>query len=260
MSPVDLTNQEWDTINAGLFDCGPITDRVIVGPYVEWISGFEFQQVGCVRLSRVCLYDAANDVRNAHYALGQAIAVRKYFGDRSKSERDNDAVLADVRSRFYADYVPLLLWSAGEHTCTALVHLFDLDKAFKKYGQGHDPRVHRVRKLFEGEQPGNNVTKALIAFDDSQAREKVAKYRNNWVHNKPPRVESLLYNPPRVSGVTQIGNLPMMAVGYESDPDYMWNDLIAMLNKSLGDIAEFLNAAQDEWEVKYKPLAEAGWP
>src|SRR5260221_21500 len=55
----------------------------------------------------------------------------------------------------------------------------------------------RLLSLLKTHAPSNAITNATEVFDTSDARQRAWDYRDEWVHDKPPRVETILYNPPR---------------------------------------------------------------
>jgi hypothetical protein len=253
---VDLSNEEWGAINATLPNVYPLCDRIRQWDRMEHISSTDLNLLSRVRLSQVCFRDAGTFLNNAEYALGQAIAVRKYFMDRSSKQQDNNHVLADLRSRFYADYVPLLLYSAAEHGRRGIVEIFELAPQLSTTS-GKYP-LKKTVTVMTTSYSNSFITKALIDFDNSQARRDSWKYRDAWVHNKPPRVESILYDPPRKDFVAKKGNsdLPWggAVIGGQVSPDYTWEQLVKLLGDALTDTMKFIENCADEWERLYSQL------
>lgn len=250
MSPVALSNEEWAEINADLPNVEFVCNRILTWPPVDQISLFEFTPdlASRLRLSNVCFRDAAHNVRNARYALGQAVAVRKYYLARRKAERDNDHLSADVYSRFYADYVPLLLYSASDHTFAGLLELLGQRKSCEKKN-GELKTGDSLLKCSHATLAGKGaISNALSIFVQSSARQDIWNYRKKWVHNKPPRVESVFYNPPRHDLIWKMGEITMSTGGVRYSPDYTWEGLIDKLKAALSDTATILNFCADEWE------------
>jgi hypothetical protein len=177
--------------------------------------------------------------------------VRNYYLDKSTTANDNDHMLADLRSRFYADYVPLLLHATWEHARVGLLELFNLKDTVKDI-RPKSFALRQTRKAFELHQPQSPITKALLDFENSDARNSVQRYRDDWVHDKPPRVESIFYNPPRESYVRfkdETFPWDSALIGAElPPPDYSWDILVIMLKDALRPTIAFLTACADEWE------------
>lgn len=260
MSSVHLTPEEWHKINAILPDVSDLCSRIRVWPYMEYIPlnrvGFDVDKLKRVRVSQVCFRDAANYLDNARYALGQAVAVRKSFMAESKNEKDSHHVLADLRSRFYADYVALLLYSTAEHACTGIEKMLGLTlKSVPK----PDYKLKRVANALKNRYPNEPITTAAEKFDGSPEREAIWKYRNDWVHNKPKRVETVLYDPPRQDFVLKnMGSWEMSLIGAKVGFDYTWEGLVSLLQSTLQETADFLGACATAWEHLYQGVNDEG--
>lgn len=255
---VYLTREEWDSVNTILPDVTFVCNRINgEWPYMDWISARDMDLLSRLRLAQVCFRDSSMTLRNARYALGHAVGVRKYYLDRSSESHDTSHVLADVYSRFYADYVALLLWSTGEHLLSGLRDLFGkTENAVDKYRKNKEgkrsARVTGVRRLFDTELASYPITEVIRLFDESIVRREIWKYRNDWVHNKPPRVETILHNLPRMDFI--LDDFPGKAalLGVSVPPDYLWNDLIEKLKVALVATAITLDFSSREWEREYE--------
>lgn len=244
-----LTREEWDEINASLPDVSSLCNRIRLWPFMEFLIDFNHNRLHQKRLSQVCFRDSANYLYNARYALGQAIGMRRHYLSRSQKERDENHVLADVRSRFFADYVPLLLYSSGEHARIGVLELLELKAEVHKYKGGY--ALEKTRKMLDALKPNTAFTKAIQQFDDSEARKHTWGYRNDWVHNAPQRVETVIYNPPRQSFVEPPNkDMPYSTawMGVETPFDFTWADFITLLQEGISATADFLTACADEWE------------
>lgn len=245
--PVPLSDKEWAKINADLPDVEFVCGRIVRWKRADYVSVSDAEITSALRKSNVCFRDAAYTLNSARYALGQAIGVRQYFMSKSQTNHDTDHAMADIRSRFYADYMPLLLIASAEHTFAGLQYLFDL-KISDKISSRFKPVLDALSK----QHPGHNMVSFLTSYGKSSVREKMRKYRNDWVHNKPPIVESILYNSPRHDFRHDEGDWKMFAVGVHIKPDYTWDGLIALLKVTTQETAVLLEKCADEWEKKYQ--------
>lgn len=216
---------------------------------MEYLRGGDLEKVGRLRISQACFRNAANFLDNARYALGQAIGVRKYFLDNSEAERDENHVLGDLRSRFYADYVALLLYSTAEHTRLGILEMLGL----KTVTAADRSRIYALKKTLnalEAHVPDHPITTATKIFDASGARHKAWNYRNAWVHDQPKRVESILYNPPRQSFVVRDGSgFDYSLIGATTSFDYTWDELVELFQEALHATKDFLEVCGNEWEA-----------
>lgn len=248
MSPVPLSDKEWHKINASLPDVSILCKKIHSLPQMEWLSTNDSEITSQLRLSYVCFYDASRFLQNARYALGQSIAIRRYFKGLSTQENDNNHAFSDIRSRFYADYVALLLYSTAEHTRTGIVKLFSLNLSQVTGRYNLLKTLNALEELF----PNDPITIATKRFDDSPERLSVWKYRDDWVHGKPQRVETILYDPPRTDYIDNtFHSLPITLMGAESKFDLTWEELIDMLKIGLVHTSDFLNVCADQWYELY---------
>lgn len=253
MTLIPLSDLEWDAINNTLPSVNFINEIIITWPYMEDIVRNDINLVKCLRLSQVRFRDAWENIRRARYALGQAIAVRKFYMDKIESLRDNYHALADLNSRFYADYVPLLLFASVEHARVGILDLFDFKSAFASYKGPSTYKLRKTLSFFNTQLPNSEIVTAISRFDQSRARQDIWEYRDKWFHHKPMRIESIFYNPPYEDFVMTLDPWQMAAIGAKKTPnyDYSWDDFIEKLKDALEDTARFTYACVYEWDKKY---------
>ncbi len=255
MSPVPLTSGEWDEINASLPEVSDLCNRIRLWLRMEYISASNLDQLSRVRLSQVCFRDAANCLDNARYALGQAIGVRKHFLSQSTGELDSNRILADLRSRFYADYVSLLLYSTAEHTRFGILEMLGLKTLIQNYPGKY--KLAKTLNALEALHSGNPITAATRVFDASDERHRTWAYRDKWVHDQPMRVETVLYTPPRRDFVRRKDKdwpWDMALMGAKAPFDFTWEELISLLKSALQVTADFLSVCSTEWESFYSQI------
>ncbi len=240
-----LSDEERKNIRANLPDVNLVCNRILQWKKVDWIVVPDSSLTKKLRLSNVKFRDAAHCALNAYYSLREAIATRQYYFSLSKEIHDEYHFLSDTRSRFYADYVPLLLVAASEHILTGLLKLFPLQLGEGKY------RLKRILNAFKKYESKNNITDVLQNFDSSQVRKKILEYRDDWVHNKPPMVESFLYNPPLDDYSINLGDTTFFGFDVTPPEDYKWDELIELLKEGLHEIAILIQKSADEWERIY---------
>ena len=234
-----------------------VISRIANFPYHDWISSNplkdpEFQELERIRLARVCLHDAAEDIRGAGYALKQTVDVKNDYLAQADSQESNRELiaLAHYFGRFYADYVPLLLYSSAKDALDAIYTLYGLNLK-NDSGTALKWLLGTHKSLLP-----TTFVEALEAFEVSKERGQTWEYRNGWVHNKAPRIETPLYDPPRDSGIRKIGPWPMAGFGMTVKPRYTWSEWIEILSQALSDTAALLNACADVWEARFSEYQE----
>jgi hypothetical protein len=238
-------------------DTSAVINRIANFPVHDWISSNplkdpEFEELERIRLSRVCLHDAAEDIRGAGYALKQAVDVKNDYLAQTDSEQSNRELvaLAYYFGRFYADYVPLLLYSSAKDALDAIYYLFNWETK-NETGKALKWLLGDYRNFLP-----TTFVEALSTFEKSRGREHVWTYRNGWVHNKAPRIETPLYDPPRDAGIRQIGPWRMAGFGLTVKPRYRWSEWIDALAQALSDTVALLNACADVWEAGFNEYQE----
>src|SRR5690606_29573688 len=107
--------------------------------------------------------------------------------DREALEHQDDklfGIWADLLSQGYANYVPLLLYSSGEHLLKGLGFLLAATPVNRT--KKHKWLLPRYLEAIRQEHPGHVIIPAIEQFNSSGARQKVWQYRDDWVHQKPP--------------------------------------------------------------------------
>lgn len=239
MNQLLLSDEEWDTIRARLPDIHPVMNRINKWPLFDEIGGepnlfSNIEKIKLLRISGPCFYDAAHFIRCAQYSFAQAIGHQKYYVEKGVSELSSTENLAagHFYRRFYMDYIPVLLWSSMEHCANGIAVLSHIE--LKKGNHSFYQLQANKTKL------SPKIAKAIEQFDTSAERERIWKYRNNWVHNEPPRIESIFYSPPRNPFVGQLGNIEFVLQGVEAPPDYEWDSIVSEVRQALIDTYHFL--------------------
>lgn len=238
-----------------------LVKRITFWPKNEYITSQNLRNLSPlkrIRLSAVHFRDAAEKLRNAKYAFGQALHVREVHLGRSMSQHDEAATMADWQSRFYADYAAILIPSCSEHCIDALLDLYGLGEDFNAFKQKKTYKVKMAATFFEARFPKDAVTVALREYDAVEDRAKLFSYRNNWVHNKPPRVESILYNPPDIDGIPE-NELPwpMIILGYRVQADYTWLEITSVLQSTLLATCKLLEVSALLWEEEFNDTCKS---
>jgi hypothetical protein len=254
---LNLNPEQQTTINNRLPDCLPVGIRIVKlntllyhRPAHIFPTNSNLITLNRLRIAYVCLADSVYALQNARFALGEAHAIRLYYMQKSLKYQDEAHLWADVRSRFYADYVTLLLSSSTEHVLNGILELLSLRKDVKNDKQGGTFFRKALRALSGSKYP--ELEQLLSEYENLRAWDKVYDYRTNWVHNKPQRVESILLNRPRHGYIFKIfGDTYAEGIGPENDYDISWEDLMEVVKLTMEKLIEVSNACIDVLEKEF---------
>ncbi|HEX9869844.1 MAG TPA: hypothetical protein VGC99_14840 [Candidatus Tectomicrobia bacterium] len=139
-------------------------------------------------IAAVCLDDAAWALAEARYALHESFAEPLWY--RTKSIPPNE-VSALIFGKFFADDMALRFYTAVEHLAESLVFMLGIKEAdLKRYAKGRmASRASIVGSYLRKEKPDHVVTKAIEQLLDSKDYQFTVRYRNEWVHNQPPKIK-----------------------------------------------------------------------
>lgn len=185
-------------------------------------------------IAAVCLQDATSVLKEARYALFEALA--HLFWYREMSEPPNEH-LALFFGKFYADDIALRLYAAAEHLANAIVNILDIESKvteFKKSKKlGVSSQQATVGKYLAKNHPTHEITKAVLSLRDSQDWKKTRDYRDNWVHNKPPIIKGLGVNYQRRNRLIVTSNTMGVTFGSGDEAAHTVDDLLGFMKPSM---------------------------
>ena len=192
-------------------------------------------------IARVCLHDAVRVASQAGYALEQAYAhiiwFRKECTDAPKEPE------AHYYGRFYADDAALRLYSATEHTASFIEALRNIPKERQK-GNKYVAKAVVIGKYLKEQRPKDPIT-GIVSCLMSDEWNFVRDYRNQWVHNKPPVLDSPGLDYRRRNRWNKVGEMWMVAHGITQTPDYTLDDLLEKMSKATWDFQTALSKLTD---------------
>lgn len=189
-------------------------------------------------ISVVCLYDAFRRAESALDCLFECYACLKWFREEGIDiKTESREFFAVYYGKFYAEYNYLFLYAIGEDIAEFVLTFLTKESEFKIWLS--DPVVDKkLRKkkiasnaakvgVFMAEQySGNNVTKAILKLRDNDSWNKAMKYRNRWVHEKPPIIEGLGIQYNRKSKIFDDNGAKGFGLGTWSSPDFGVEEII----------------------------------
>jgi len=152
-----------------------------------------FPEGSNVPKAAVCLQDATSTLQEARYALFEARAHLVWY--REKSDPPNE-MFAVFFAKFYADDTALRMYAAGEHLANAIVNMLGIESkvsTFKKLAKNANviSKQASVGMYLIENEPTHAVTAAVLPLKKSDECKRTRKYRDQWVHEKPPIIEGM---------------------------------------------------------------------
>lgn len=176
----------------------------------EWIDHLAGPESN-LPIAKVCLLDAAKVACQVDYALEQAYAHLVWF--RKECPEAPKESEAHHYGRFYADDATLRLYSATEHVINFILSFLNIsDNDLKKYRKNGDSHAAKVKRYLSEEKPNHQITNILKRLITPEW-EIVRKYRNDWVHNKPPILDSPGLDYKRVNRWAALGEKKILLMG-----------------------------------------------
>ena len=161
-------------------------DILSYGP--ELVS-FRFPPDSTIPVASVCLHDAFHMLADARHAFHEILAHRAWYLEKRETPIERTAIHF---TRFYADDVALRLYAAGEHLANAIIDMLEIKTpSLIPYKKKRISRQIIVWEYIKREEPAHAITRAVEKLAQSQEWLATLKYRNDWVHGKPPIIKGL---------------------------------------------------------------------
>lgn len=196
-----------------------------------------FPQGSTVPIATVCLQDTTSALEEARYALLEALA--HIVWHRQKSEPSNETA-AVFFGKFYADDAALRMYAAGEHLANAIINMLGIHKEvsdFKKLKLAKSKNVTSkqaiVGNYLIANCPKHKITRAIVRLKESDDWNKTRKYRDDWVHGKPPIISGMGIGYQRRNRlIVSVGSIGI-SVGGGDQAQYSVDNLLAFMKPAL---------------------------
>lgn len=204
-----------------------------------------FPPGSAVPVAAVCLQDVTSTLEEVRYALIESLAHIMWYREKCEPPNEGNAVFF---GRFYADDAALRIYAAGEHLANAIISMLEIKKDlqdFKKLKLTKSKNIVSKQAIVGNylieNVPDHEITKAIRKLKDSEEWEKTRKYRDEWVHSKPPIIKGMgiayeRRNRLQVSD-TGIG----ISVGGGDAPRYSVDELLGVIKTALFLFTEIVN-------------------
>jgi hypothetical protein len=117
------------------------------------------------------------------------------------------------------DYVTLLMYAAQEDISFCIANYYQIN--IEKYKR-ISSNAGKVAFYLSREMKGHKITELVLSLHNNTDWRKCIEYRNKWVHEKPPIIEGLVNEFPRMAyrvsnesgrkNITIIGGTPLYSI------------------------------------------------
>ena len=190
-----------------------------------------------IPIAAVCLQDATSMLEEARYALLESLAHIVWHREKRETPNESDAVFF---GKFYADDAALRIYAAGEHLANAIVNILEIKKEVREFKKQKLVKKKSVvskqaivgNYLIEN-NPSHEITKAILKLKESDEWKKTRKYRDDWVHSKPPIVKGMGIEYERRNRLKVTATSIGISFGGGDEPQYTVDDLLGVIKPAL---------------------------
>lgn len=151
------------------------------------IISMRFPPGSAIPIAAVCLQDVTSTMEEVRYALFESLAHLVWHREKAQPPHE---VFAVFFGRFYADDAALRLFTAREHLTEAIICMLEISnedlKAYRKLGSARKDQLSVLEVGLTNDKPDHPVAEAIGKLFKSEHWPRTMRYRNEWVHSKPP--------------------------------------------------------------------------
>jgi hypothetical protein len=195
-----------------------------------------------IPIAAVCLQDATSALMEARYALFESSAHIVWYRKKSEPPHEKFAVFF---GKFYADDAALRMYAAGEHLGNAIGNMLEIEKEVSDFKRSDLAKSRNVvsRQALVGtylieNYPDHEITKAVSRLKESIDWKKTRKYRDDWVHGKPPIISGMGIEYERRNRLIVSAGSIGVSVGGGDEARYSVEDLVGFMKPALFLLAE----------------------
>jgi hypothetical protein len=213
-----------------------------------------------IPIAAICLQDTTSSLEETRYALLEALAHIVWYRERSRPLNEN---LAIFFGKFYADDTALRIFAAKEHLTNAIVNILELNdqnlKNLKKNFRNVDD-LTKIGKYLKQTSPNHPLVNPICKLIASTDWVKTKKYRNDWVHNKPPIVSGLGISYERRNRLIVTQNSIGVTFGQGDKPNLSIDELLAFVKSAFSLLVETTSIIIEYYIGSMKDGAAFGSP
>lgn len=190
-----------------------------------------------IPIAAVCLQDLTCTLQEAKYALFEAYAHIAWYREIKESPEEENAIFF---GKFFADDAALRLYAAGEHFANSIINMLEIESALRLFKQSNKAKkkstssAQAIVGLYLKENfPAHEITKAIQMLSNSNEWKEVSKYRNAWVHSKPPIVEGAGLSYQRKNRLKRSDNWIGISFGGGDPSEYTIDSLVETIKEAM---------------------------
>ena len=216
MAWVALTKEERERVRSQLPDILSVRKKASV-LIPEWIAAlFAHDTCSTIPEAATCLNDATRVLMQIKHALSELLSFRIWYLEHKDPPQEDQE---DYMSIFYVDDIALRLHSVVEHLGSALNMMLEMDLKDGPNLRG------RAKEWLDKNRRNAGITEIWSDLLQDSDWKAVLKYRNDWVHNGPPIVQSWGIRFNRGSRWKDTGmGVKTLTIGTKGDPPD-WNSV-----------------------------------
>lgn len=221
-----------------------------------------------IHISLVCLFDAFRRAESARKCLFESYANMIWYRKEKKDIKpESRKFFAVLNGKFYAEYNFLFLYAIGEDIADFILNFLTKEKEFNTWQKSASvqkkldkkkitSKAAKVGVFMADEYPSHKITKIILKLRDDNFWNEAMKYRNTWVHQKPPMVEGLGIEYNRKNKMFIEDGIKGFGIGTWASPDYKVDEVVKVAHeatnvciKVLSELLEVLKEKKKELEV-----------
>ncbi|EFK11982.1 conserved hypothetical protein [delta proteobacterium NaphS2] len=193
-------------------------------------------------ISLVCLRDAYFRLDASKISLYSAHVQSIYY---KKFHDEAPLNIESIRfAKHHLDYIPLNLYAFQEDIAEFIIKYKSLDAIF--CGWKKEPKTEKLLEnkrvasnaakvglFLKAKRPKLKFTDIILKLVQDEYWKKAIKYRNSWVHEKPPIIEGLGIQHNRESRIEVEEKRRSFGFGGSSKPDYTIKELFEICTKAI---------------------------
>jgi hypothetical protein len=208
-------------------------------------------------LALVCLHDAFRRTESALDCLFEANANVIWYREENKDiEEKHREFVAVLKGKFYVEYNFMFLYAIGEDVADFILNFLAKKEEFNYWQKeavvqkdletkNITSKAAKVGVFMADKYPIHEITKSILKLRDNISWKKAMRYRNTWVHQKPPIVEGLGIQFNRNSKIIESDEAIGFGFSKGSTPDYTIDEIIILAQKATAKCIEVLSDLLD---------------
>lgn len=195
----------------------------------------------------VCFEDAIARFKQVRMALHETYAGLIWY--RELTPNAPNEITAVFVSKFYLDYAALILYAIGEDVAAFVTSFLNIEKQVKKFwsdekrqNKSVSSNAAKVGLYLDKNLPDHPLTQHILELRNNDDWRKALKYRNTWVHEKPPIIKDLGITYSRRSRRTKkVGGKVEISLGGGSLPDHSIDELLVIVHSATHTLSKVLS-------------------